>query len=310
MMVAAAMVLAGCSNDNEITDNWNGEIRLSSGIMVQQVTRAGTTPTPSDTQIANGQEVGIFISDEKTSSEIIATNLKYIANGNGTLTLGTGENTPYYPANGNSVKIYAYQPYTNTTISNDGTYEFSVKTNQKDDNGDYYDSDLLYSASNTYTRQKNAHSLSFTHKLSKIVCTLRSGSGNPSIKEATVDIINAETKGTFKPSDGTFTLLTGDQGTKSDVNMNSTITSDSYIAVIPPQTFTTGTDFLKITAGTGIFYYSIPNDVDLTLAVGNIYAYEITVNLTGVEVTSTISAWKCIEDNRTTGDAGMSDATN
>lgn len=307
-MVAAALVMAGCSNDeNGLTDNWNGEIRLSSGITVQQVTRAGTTPP--DTQIANGQEVGIFISDAITSSEVIATNLKYIADGSGTLTLGTGENTPYYPANGNAVEIYAYQPLS-TTIGNDGTYEFSVKTNQKDDNGDYYDSDLLYSASNTYTRQKNAHSLSFTHKLSKIVCTLKPGEGNPSLTGATVDILGAETKGTFKPSDGTFTLLTGDQGTKSAVNMNSTITSDSYIAVIPPQTFAKGTNFLKITVGTGVFYYSIPNDADLTLAASNVYTYEITVNQTDVEVSSTIKEWEGIDSNKTTGDAGMSDATN
>lgn len=313
MMVAAALVMAGCNNDeNGLTDNWNGEIRLSSGITVQQVTRA--TPTPPDTQIANGQAVGIFISDAITSSEVIATNLKYIADGNGTLTLGTGENTPYYPANGNAVEIYAYQPLS-TTIGNDGTYEFSVKTNQTYDkdgvgNGNYYNSDLLYSESSTYVRQKNAHSLSFTHKLSKIVCTLKPGEGNPSLTGATVDILGAETKGTFKPSDGTFTLLTGDQGTKSAVNMNSTITSDSYIAVIPPQTFTKGTNFLKITVGTGVFYYSIPNDAGLTLAASNVYTYEITVNQTDVEVSSTIKEWEGIDANNTTGDAGMSDATN
>lgn len=302
MMAAAATVLAACSNDDE-SDNWAGEIRLSSGLTVQQ-TRA-TESTPPDTQIANGQEVGIFINDATTSAEIYP-NLKYTADGTGALKLGSEESTPFYPANGNAVAIYAYQPW--STIGTDGTFEFSVKTNQKDDNGDYYDSDLLYSESSNYARQKAPHSLSFTHKLSKVVCKLETGVGNPSLAGATVEIMAAETKGTFKPSDGTFTLASGNTST---VKMNDNITSGYYIAVIPPQTFTKGTNFLKITIGTGIFYYSIPmTGDDLALAEGNVYTYTITVNLTGVTVTSDINKWDDIEANHKTGDAGMSDATN
>ena len=43
-MAAATMILAGCNNDeNEITDSWNGEIRLTSGVTAQ--TRANTQAT-------------------------------------------------------------------------------------------------------------------------------------------------------------------------------------------------------------------------------------------------------------------------
>lgn len=312
-MAAATMILAACSNDeNEGMDNWNGEIRLSSGVTVQQTRTTGIVP---DTQIANGQEVGVFINDATLESATydIGNNLKYTANGSGGLTLADNQDAPYYPATGGSVNIWACQPYnSDASMTGDG-FEFTVKTDQNNNSDkDYYDSDLLYSSKEeAYSRQKAAQSLSFKHQLSKVVCTLQSGTGGPTITGATVEIISAETKGTFKPADGSFaTATTG--GSTSNITMNSSITSGSYIAVIPPQTFAKGAKFLKVTLseanGGGTFYYTLPNDNgdnDLVLAAHNVYTYTITVNLTGLTVTSSISEWEGIDTNKKNGDAVM-----
>lgn len=310
-MAAATMILAGCSNDeNEPIDNWNSEIRLSSGVTVQQTRATGSVP---DTQIAAGQEVGVFIKDVTVTSPdyAIGDNLKYTANGNGGLTLATSQNAPYYPATGADVNIWAYQPYNASASMTGNGFEFTVKTNQNNNSGkDYYDSDLLYSSSTSaYSRQKEAQSLGFKHLLSKVVCMLKPGAGNPGLTDATVEIVNAETKGTFKPSDGSFTTASS---STSNITMNSSITSGSYIAVIPPQTFAKGAKFLKVTLssanGGGTFYYTIPDgdgDSDLALITGNVYTYTITVNLTGLSVTSTITPWEEIEGNKKDGTAEM-----
>lgn len=278
----------------------NAEIQLTSGIKTQTET---ATDGP-DTQIASGQQVGVFINEDVTAT-VIGANLKYDADGKGGLTLNTNpeQTTPYYPTSGKGVKIIAYQPYSASADITNGGYSFTVQTDQNgNSNKNYYDSDLLYSESAVYSPKADAQSLVFKHQLSKVVCTLQSGVGSPELDGATVAIVEAKIKGTFKPSDGTFTI---DDRTISDVTMNNTITSGSYIAVIPPQTFNKGAKFLKVTLKEGgDFYYKIPNGGDLTLAASNVYTYAITVNKTGLTVTSTITSWDS-SSGTTPGDAVM-----
>lgn len=293
----ALLALAACNNE-EFTpaDDPNApvEIRLSSGIDVQ--TRANSADVP-DKQIADGQQVGVFINDAG-NNDVVSANLKYNADGNGGLLLAVtspAQETPYYPATGNAVKMTAYHPYRDDAAITDNGYEFAVSADQST-NGNYYASDLLYSASGEYARQKTAHNLAFKHKLSKVECTLTSGSGSPVLTDATVSIVNAKTNITFKPADGTLT--DAQSSTTADIKLNSTIAAGSYIGIIPPQTYAKGSQFLKVelsaAAGGGTFYYTIPNgsaDTDLALAGGNVYKYTITVNRTGLSVTSTIETW-------------------
>lgn len=308
-LAAAAFVLAGCSNDENEVDNWNGEIRLASGVTVQ--TRAANTPP--DTQIAGSQEVGIFINDAKTDNAV-SENLEYTADGSGGLTLAVKspvQPVPYYPATGNAVNIIAYHPRNNqASLTDNSGYAFSVVADQSQKNENYYNSDLLYSSKTEYPRQPAAHNLSFVHKLSKVICNLASGNGKPAIAGATVKIVDAELKGTFVPSTGDFTT---EPGNKSDVTMNSAITPNTYIAIIPPQTYTKGSKFLEVTLLSGdVFYYTIPNksnDQDLVMNKGNVYTYNITVDMTELKVVSSISEWEGIETNKKSGSATMDGLT-
>lgn len=256
-------------------------------------TRANSAEVP-DKQIAEGQQVGVFINDAK-NGDVVSVNLQYAADGSGGLTLATtspAQEIPYYPANGNGVKMTAYHPYEDRAAITGSAYEFAVSTDQSS-NANYYASDLLYSENKEYARQKTAHSLAFEHKLSKVECMLTPGSGSPDLTGATVSIVGAQTNIFFRPADGTLRSPTN--VTTADIKLNSAIAAGSYIGIIPPQTYSKGSKFLKITLESGgTFYYTIPNasgDEDLTLGENNVYKYTITVNRTGLSVTSTIEPW-------------------
>ncbi len=291
MMAATALVLAGCSNDeNEGMDNWNGEIRLSSGLVVQ--TRANSTDVP-DRQIANGEMIGIYVKPVDGDTGYGGySNFNATANGQGGFT--NYKEPMYYSTSNPQVLISAYHPYND---ANTDEYNFTVETNQSVESN-YFKSDLLYSKEETYNRQIAAHSLTFVHKLVKVVCTLESGYGNPDIEEATVEIVEPERAVKFNRTTGKVDKV--DESVKDqDVKLGK------YGAIIAPQDYTEGSRFLKVTLKTENnpeFYYTNP-DEKLEWSSGNVYKYNIQVYLSGLTVKSEITPWTPV--NEVSGSATM-----
>ena len=180
------------------------------------------------------------------------------------------------------MQISAYHPYDSRTDADE--YDFTVETAQSTA-ANYFKSDLLYSTTATYARSKDAHNLTFDHKLVKVVCNLTAGAGNPDITNATVEIVTPERAVKFNRTTGTVT-------TAGTPVQSGNVTLGQYGAIIAPQTYTIGTKFLKVTLGSGAFYYTIPkNEANLDLAAGSVYTFNITVDLTGLTVTSAINEW-------------------
>lgn len=291
-IAVAASLCAGCSNENDEIDNWNGEILLSSGITVQQ-TRATFDP---DMQIAATQQIGVYVSkvNDETATYPGYANVSVIAGGDGTF---SGYATSmFYPQSGKGVKIKAYHPYDSRTTD---TYDFVVATDQSVAAG-YYRSDLLYAAEGEYARTKMPHNLTFTHKLSKMICTLTAGAGSPSVTDATVTIMNVEKAVAFNRLDGTIAPPT--VSVPADVKLG--LSTDG--AIIAPQTVKDGTVLLKVTlspaAGGGELFYTLA-DGDFIFAPGNLYQFNITANLTDLTVSSTIDPW--LPNTVLNGSAGM-----
>lgn len=317
IMAAATMILAGCSNDeNEPVDNWNGEIRLTSGVTLQ--TRANTQAE----QILNDEVVFVWAdkATEPTATEYINAWL-LTAKGSGNFT-GSSQ---YYPTDGSKLDFYALHGHFDS-MTQPSVFPMTlihvVKDNQSDTNmQEYAHSDLLYAVKKGVERSSNAVELTFYHMLSKVEVALKAGDGNPDLTGATVTIEGTKTKADFTPDKSATMTNQSDRAnmvklTTSDVNnaisikiktvttTNFNSNSDYGEAVVVPQTITKGTAFIKVKlSNDAVFSYKIPDSSGLTLESGKKYTYKITVNQSGLTVTSEIEPWKAV--NAVEGNAVM-----
>lgn len=311
-MAAAAMIMAGCSNNEIEVDNWNGEIRLCSGLEVQQLTRSTATGL-QDTQIESGLKVGFFINEDVASDATATTtypqNLEYTADGSG----GFKGVSVYYPQTGNGVNIYAYAPRQNA-LELTGTYDFTIQKDQSGNDG-YLASDLLwgqpmkptsagsatYETANPVARTKNNVNVTFKHLLAKVQVKLipdnGSGLNADDLKGAKLEILGVKRGVSLNLTDGKIGDASGEliDVTAATYPKDGTLSADDLTAaaIIVPQAFSSSTKFMKVTLATGgELFYTL--DQDLTLKSGYIYKYDITVKLTGLKVTSTVEPWDLI----------------
>ena len=311
---AAAIVMVACNNEE--TDNWAGEIRLSSGLAVQQVNSTRAANNIQSGQFAKGEKIDVFINENVTTGETATTSytqpLVYTAGGDGSMSTSP---QPYYPTSGKDGNIYAYYPSgTVTSIDADAEQvEFTVVADQSSD-ANYKVSDLMYgTASNPVKRIKDDVNITFKHLLSKVTVTLKQGAGikDLDLTNAKVELLNVLPTTKLDPSAGT---ISGAQGDKTDITVMDKGANLSGSAVVVPQTLNQEVEgkrrFIKVTLNTGGVLYSqnltdANNEPigDIVMKDGNEYKYEITVNLTSLDIKSSINPWGT--GGSYTGDAEM-----
>lgn len=323
MTISAAMLtLAGCTNEDQVEtiDNWNGEIRLTSGVTTQ--TRANTQAT----QIREDETVYAWVDKavEPLATEYIKA-WKLTADGSNGF---KSYNPNYYPTDGSNLDFYALHGNFKAATFEENSTTFpstaivhSVEADQSNtDMKNYAKSDLLYAVQKGVARSSNAVQLPFYHMLSKVEVALKSGDGNPNLIGATVTIVGTKLKADFtadKAADMTdqsaragmiaITESNNDATpiiirTVTTTNFNSN-TDYGEAVVLPNQTIAKNAPFIQVTLANGaVFSYKIPDTDDLKLESGKKYTYKITVNQSGLTVTSKIDDWTSEEK---TGNAEM-----
>ena len=304
-MAATALALAGCSNDENGMDNGPVELRLTSGVTVQTRTFTAT----QSTAISQNEVVSVWVNDAGTTSPLYKA-VQLTANGSNGF---TGE-AMYFPQTGNNIDIYAVhgnftKPFApGSDFPKDGA-EYKVEADQSDV-ADYTKSDLLYAYEKGVARNGNPTNvgLTFYHMLSKLELAIKTGDGAPELATSGAVKLNSVTlDGKFTPSttgdmsdQSQRAAMLGDANTPTTDNMTlgqktcqDFTTNVVYNeAILVPQDMAGKTLTFSLKDG-GTLTYTIP--ANTTFESGKKYQYHITLDLTGITVTSNIENWEPVD---------------
>lgn len=282
--IALTAGLASCSNNDEELNpqNLDGRIPIT---LTSNVGSRATNQSLQETQIANGVNVGVFITQGSTN---IATNNMLTSDGNGAFTGNAGSTSDA----STNLDICAYAPYNAAWGDLATEYTFTV-TNQETDEK-YYAADLMIADKVSTAPTSEAINLTFKHKMAKLNLNfdLTGAPDGFSLEDATVSVLNVKPSVNVKVSDGTIGAATGDAIT---INAATLTASDSKASVVfPPQTITNSVEFVQVvTKGQQTFTAKLPSDVNFES--GKKYTY--TVNFAGngeimLTPTTSVAPWE------------------
>lgn len=311
LSVAAALMLAACSNDDQLPPE-ETPIRLSAGLDVEAGTRGITDNSYTGTLFSGGESVDVNI--KETAGGTSAT---YGTDGWLTATIGASGNgatlSPvcYWPGSGAGIDIYGWYPASAaTTYWTTARSVFKVPATQSGSTTNHKLFDLMYAApvggtgTNSQTvassTRASAINLQFHHKLAKLVVALKPQDENAGVtaedlENATVTIGDVKTTADVVPATGAVTASNTAEREILSVMANEAGTTG--YALIPAQTLS-GTLTVTLKAG-GKMTTTLDS---FKILEGKTNTLNVKVSLTGITVTTTIVQWT---ENNNAGNAEL-----
>lgn len=252
-----------------------------------------TNTKVSDSGFENSDQIGVYVVDYSgTTAGSLSPTTNHGTNVKHTYVSELDKWTPetgkeiFWNDAVTKVDVYGYYPY-NSSVTSITEYPFSVQSDQST-SLNYFKSDFLWAKTSNVTAQTFPVTLTFGHKMSKIVITTTAGVGftesefNAATKS--VEIIGVKLSSKINLSNGTVSI--------DNSIVNGTITPKTsgnvFTAILVPQTVSESTVFIKATVNGVVYYYS----KGFTFESNKQYNFTVTVNKNSLSVLSNgVSEW-------------------
>lgn len=288
LMVAALLLLAGCSNDNEGAATPEGDGRVALEVS------SGIESRAYDNKWESNDAIGIYML--KTGTATIsegAENRRYFTADGGSAFGTTAGQTIYFPFDGSKVDFIAYYPYQKTQT--DGAFALDVSAQTDLSAIDLMTAGVKSTEAEPLDKNHYKVHFKFAHRLTKLELNISNGRGitAENLKGLKVEVTNQRTSGSYDPL---FEAFGVDSEPVQTVELNTNADGTLAQAILLPTTMdginpiVAGREFLFTLKSTGeVFRWSVPDDKGFERGDKNIY--NITINRSGPEVTAEIIDW-------------------
>lgn len=282
IFTAATLVLAACNNDNELVTAVDNTDPVAAQFTAGIVTRA------FDQQWEVNDSIGVT----GTSGTVLYQNVAYhTVAGNGVFMAATTGSEIYFQTIA-SVSFTAYYPFTGVSEASPGVISAS-SDNQRLQKG----FDFLY-GTGSGSKATPVVAFRFEHSMTKLILNIKPGADITfaDLTGGSSSLTGVNHAGTFDHSNGTAATsgmdlsawTMSDKATPSDVTIPAGSEVRTYSLILFPQTMAS----LTYTATIGGQTYTASIGTALTIEAGKSYSYNITVNKTGLTISSaTIAEW-------------------
>ena len=278
------LTLGGCIEDR-MDQSSSGEGLVPIHLTISPTaasTRTATTDIQS-AQLASGQTFYAYF----TSADVVPQSSIFTADGAGGTTPAS---QPYFKLSETSTGVRAYYPSSVT----EGTTSFTVEADQSSD-ANYRASDLMFASANiTKAYPTSTGALTFAHKMAKVRV-------QTTTRVASVTSIKLKSILPSVPFTASTGALGAATGSATDITMYSHSGQTSNIdcvALIPPQTMTSGTTLIEITTAlhsSTPLTYQLP--ANITFASGQQYVFNVDIHEEQIVVTCTVAPWSSTTTN-------------
>lgn len=277
------MLVASCTKNDSFEKT---QINIKS-VLENTITKV------SDSGFENSDQIGVYVVDysgttpgslNPTTNHATNVSHKYAATSN-IWTPETGKEI-YWNNSVTKVDLYGYYPFDNT-VKSISEYPFSVQADQTT-SSNYYNSDFLWAKTSNVKAQTFPVTLTFVHRMSKIVITTSPGVGftenefNAATKN--VQILGTKLSSKINLSNGIVSL---DNSVENGI-ITTKANGNVFTAILVPQTISESNILFKVTINGVEYYYS----KGVTFESNKQYNFTISINKNSLRVISNgVSEW-------------------